>query len=118
MNSTKIPSIEVDQILYVSISGWIRSEPKLHEFKITRFNKSSIYAKQEGSKIERRFNRRTLVAHNGLGDRFQAYFDPQEYWGKIDRSKQVKELRLELTSQIDKLKLEKLQAVKEFITSL
>lgn len=116
------PTFEIGQTLYVSISGWYGrdTEPKLHEFEVTRFNNTSVYAKDKRfpDHHERRFTIRTMTATNGIGDHYVAYTDPEVYWNGIRRAKESKELRTQLKSTIHTLELHEMQQVDKFIKTL
>lgn len=118
----KKPSFEVGQTLYVSISSWlVRSEePKLYEYVVTRFNKTSVYArpKEHPTHSERRFEIRTMTAKDGFGDYYYAYIDPEVYWKSIRDAEERKNLRNQIKNNAHTLNLEQLRQVDEFIQSI
>lgn len=118
----KKPSFKVGQILYVSVSSWLlrKEEPKLYEYEVTRFNKSSVYARPKGdnTRFERRFDIRTMTAKDMLGDHYYAYIDPETYWKAIRNAEERKNLRIQIKNNTDGLNLEQLKQVDEFIQSI
>jgi hypothetical protein len=118
------PTFEVGQTLHVSTSGgyWRmkKEEPKLEEYEVTRFNGSSVYlkSKEYPEQREKRFERKSLTHRDMFGEIYKAHIDPQVYWDGIARVEEKASLREYIEPKIQKLTLEQLRALKEYIDNL
>lgn len=114
---TKRPKPEVGQTMYVTISGWSKSERRIFEFIVTKVNTVSFYAHRKENNIERRFSLKTFTANNSIGDTFHAYFDRETPERLISLAKERKELIHYCKGNIHKLNIGELEIVKEMIDS-
>jgi hypothetical protein len=111
-----VKTIEVGQTIYVNIRNmFLRSEPKLEEYVVTKVNTKSFYARPKDSSYEIRFNRKTMKSTSSLGDCYTAYINPNEYWDKVKLEKEKLLLRTEITKSLNELSIEKLRQIKAII---
>ncbi|MFA1509968.1 MULTISPECIES: beta barrel domain-containing protein [Priestia] len=107
--------IEVGQIVYVHSQGFIsNSKEELTEYKVTKVNGTSFYAKPDGFKHEERFSHKTMRA-NSIGEVLTAYTDPQVFWNAASVRDEKRKLKNEIEETLPYLNLETLKKIKEIL---
>lgn len=108
-------NIEVGQTLYVNISGFLYKETNLKEYIVQKVNTSSVYVAQEGDKHPIRLNKRTLTNDNGVLGHYKAFISPNEYWDKVNRTNEHRDLVDNLRDKVGSLSLEQLKEIETLI---
>jgi len=110
-------NIEVGQTLYVNISGFLYKEANLKEYIVQKVNTSSVYVAQEGDKHPLRLDKRTLTNNNGVLGHYKAYINADDYWNKINRVNERRDLATNIKEKITRLNLEQSKEVEAFINN-
>lgn len=112
-------NIEVGQTIFVTETGLYESKPNLTEYKVTRVNGSSFYAYRTDSesKHESRFDRKKMICKTGYGYTKTAFLSAEEYWDKIERGKEVIQLRTDIKASLNELNLDTLREIQNLITA-
>lgn len=112
--------IEVGQVIHVSVSGWLGgTKPNLSPYVVDKVNTVSFYAKPVGSdRSSRRFDKRKLCASDSFGDYYYAYLTESEYWDRIKKQEEVRELSKELIAAVRKMSLQELRKLKQEVSKL
>jgi len=108
-------NIEVGQTLYVNISGFLYKEANLKEYIVQKVNTSSVYVSQEGDKHPIRLDKRTLTNNNGVLGHYKAFINPNEYWDRVNRANERRDLVVSLREKVGSLSLEKLKEIEAMI---
>lgn len=111
-------NIEVGQTLYVNISGFLYKEANLKEYTVQKVNTSSVYVSQEGAKHPIRLNKRTLTSDNGVLGHYKAYVNADEYWDKINRVNERRDLAASVKEKVGRMNLEQLKEVDALINKM
>lgn len=90
---------------------------ELREYVVTKFNKSSIYAKWMDSKsdLETRFDRKTMSAKTGFGGSYYLYTNPDAFYEAWDRRERVAELRQTTLEHVKNATEEQLNQINEIL---
>lgn len=111
-------NIEVGQTLYVNISGFLYKEPNLKEYVVEKVNTSSVYVNREGGKRPLRLDKRTLTNNKDVLGHYKAYVSANEYWDKINRVNERRDLAASVKEKVGRMSLEQLKEVDTLINKL
>lgn len=109
-------TVEVGDKIYVSqVSSFLREvNPNISEYEVVRANGTSIYAKEDGTEREMRFNRRTGEYKDSLST-YKAFKTEEEYWKQLEEQKKEKELRQELLEKVAILTVKEMEDLKKHL---
>ncbi|MFS0855307.1 hypothetical protein [Paenibacillus taichungensis] len=110
-------NIEVGQTLYVNISGYLYKEANLKEYTVQKVNTSSVYVAQEGDKHPIRLDKRTLTNNNGVLGHYKAFVSADEYWDRVNRDIERRNLVVKLREKVGSLSLEQLKEIETLISN-
>ncbi|WP_442637684.1 beta barrel domain-containing protein [Rossellomorea marisflavi] len=94
-----------------------KTKRELREYVVTKFNKSSIYAKEVDSEYDRetRFDRKTMSAKTGFGGAYYLYTNPDVFYEAWDRRERVAKLRETTLEKVKKATEEQLNQINELL---
>lgn len=113
--------VKKGQIIYVEQSNmFINTSPNLSEYVITSVNSRSFYAKRKDSQndYKQRFDKKTGISHSIDGFINEAYPHEETYNAKIEKIKKTAELKIYISKNINKLKLEDLIKIEKYIKKI
>lgn len=125
MAKTKKQVVEVTegQIVYVwqgpSFLNHGNTKRELREYVVTKFNKSSIYAKWVDSKsdLEERFDRKTMTSKGMFGGVSHLYINPDPFYNAWDNRVRVAELRANTLEKVKGATEEQLNRINEILAT-